>query len=302
VFGRWRVFGVWPRFSQTCLYRRDMRILRVFTGVLLTLFAFPLLAGGVGLALTAAHRGPTGVFTAAIADLETDGYAIVAPDVDRVLRREAPFARGGRTTLRLTAGGPVFLGLAPRPAVDRYLYGVPRTELTRVRLARGPLPVDARRVYGPSHVSGPPADQSFWLATGSGVLAWSPSALRGRDVALVVMNADASPGVHLGASASIDPRWLSPTAYGLLILGAALLLLGLTTLGWPTRAVEVVHVSAPPARPTTLAELPPEQAVPEPAPIRPPPPVWRPPPARPNLPWPPLNSAGGNATNLMAGS
>ena len=45
---------------------------------------------------------------------------------DALLRADVPFARGGQTTLNLSAvgsGGPLFIGLAPDTAVQRYLDG-----------------------------------------------------------------------------------------------------------------------------------------------------------------------------------
>jgi hypothetical protein len=240
-----------------------MRVVRAIVGTVLVLVALPLFVAGGGLALISAHRGPGGAFGASIQEVSSDGYALIAPDVDRLLRRDAPFARGGQTRLRLTVRGTAFVGLAPSDAVDRYLGGVPVRRLDRVRLARGPLPVDSRTIDGRARVSGPPADQPFWLATsrssagGTQTLDWSPSTLRGRSIALVVMNADASAGVHVGIRASLVPLWLGPAAAGLLILGAVLLLLALTAFAWPA-VMYVLESSASPAQPSTpLPNLPP---------------------------------------------
>jgi hypothetical protein len=127
--------------------------------------------------------------------MHTQGYAVVVPDVDALLRREAPFVRGGQTTLRFTArtpAGPALLGLAPEPAVDGYLTGGTRAEVTQVRPARGRLPVALAPVSGTATPAAP-VDESFWLvSSSSGTLFWSPSDLRGDHLALVVMTRPAT--------------------------------------------------------------------------------------------------------------
>ncbi len=226
-----------------------MRVLRVLVGVIAILVALPLLLGGVALWAAMQHRAPDGSFRAPLAALRTDGYAVVVPDVDALLRREAPFTRGGQTTLRVTARtatGPAFLGLAPRAAVDRYLAGVAHANLTEVRLARGGLPVSLTQVPGTQPPAGPPAEQPFWVsASASGNLAWSPSAVRGQPLALVVMGANADPSLQVTATASVSPGWLDPTAWGLLVLGTVAFLLGMVLLFWPRRQREVVYVVEP---------------------------------------------------------
>jgi hypothetical protein len=245
-----------------------MRVARAIVGTVLVLTALPLLVAGGGLALISAHRGSGGAFGAALQEVSSDGYALVAPDVDRLLRRDVPFARAARTRLRLTFGGTGFVGLAPSGAVDRYLGGVPVRRLDRVRLARGPLPVDGHVLDGSARVSGPPADQPFWLARsrpvgGTQVLEWSPSTYRGRSISLVVMNADASAGVDVRMRASLVPKWLGPAAVGLLILGVMLPLLGLAAIRWSwTRSVlsSLRSPRAPelPARPPVALAWPPQ--------------------------------------------
>jgi hypothetical protein len=236
-----------------------MRLLRVLVGVIAILVALPLLLGGVALWAAMRHRAPDGSFRAHVADVRTDGYAVVVPDVDALLRREAPFARGGETTLRVTARtatGPAFVGLAPRAAVGRYLSGVAHADVTEVRLARGGLPVSVSQVPGTQPPAGPPAEQPFWVsASASGNLAWSPSAVRGQPLALVVMGANAEPALQVTATASVTPSWLDPTAWGLLVLGTVAFLLGMVLLFWPRRQREVVYVVEPSQVPEVAARL-----------------------------------------------
>jgi len=235
-----------------------IRVVRVLLGVVAVLVALPLLLGGVALWAAMQHRADDGSFTAPLAPMRPSGYAVVVPDVDALLRREAPFVRGGQTTLRFTAragGGPAFLGLAPRAAVERYLAGASYAAITQVRLARGGLPVSLSQVTGSAPAS-PPVDQTIWLVSStSGTLFWSPSNLRGEHLALVVMNPAGAPVGEVVASAAMTPRWLDPTTYGLLILGTVAFLIGMVLLFWPRRHREIVYVVEPSQVPEIAARL-----------------------------------------------
>ena len=232
--------------------------MRVLLGVVAVLVALPLLLGGVALWAAMQHRADDGSFTAPLAPVKASGYAVVVPDVDALLHREAPFVRGGQTTLRFTArtgGGSAFLGLAPRPAVERYLTGVPYAAVTQVRLARGGLPVAVSPVAG-TQPPAPPIDQTFWLVSStSGTLFWSPSNLRGEHLALVVMSPAGGSVGQVDATAAMTPRWLDPTTYGLLILGTVAFLIGMVLLFWPRRHREIVYVVEPSQVPEIAARL-----------------------------------------------
>ncbi|GAA2390794.1 hypothetical protein [Dactylosporangium salmoneum] len=294
-----------------------VRLVRAGVGALLLLIAVPLALAGGGLLLAMEHRAADDTFTARLEPISTGGSAVVVHDVDALLRADAPFARGGQTTLSLSArgsSGPLFIGLGPDEDVERYLAGVERSRLSGVRLSRGPLPVDlspeparlaranapaaptspvnpanpanpaitgdAPQADGAAQAGSPPADPGatlpeaepgatqqtpkaqiaspantrpadlpFWLArseqkAGAAELTWSPSDMRGRHLALVIMRADATPGVDAAITARLAPAWLGPTTGGLLMLGSALFVLALITLAWP------------PARRPALAGLP----------------------------------------------
>ncbi|MEV0133605.1 hypothetical protein AB0H83_34715 [Dactylosporangium sp. NPDC050688] len=369
-----------------------VRLVRAGVGALLLLIAVPVALAGGGLWVAMEHRAGDDTFTARLERLRSSGRAVVVPDIDALLRADAPFARGGQTTLSLSAvgsGGPLFIGLAEDTAVQRYLGGQVQAQVSRVRLARGPLPVELTEVEtraaaasagrqgdpgagaqaaasgepgvgNPGATSGPdtstgdpdtvggdpgatagdpntaagdpnattgdsnaaagnpdatagnpdaaaagpgatgtgttgadpnatgagtdpnatgadpnaanpaganpadpnaagpavgggtgpaagggagPAGQVFWLAKsvtvdGAAQLTWSPSALRGRHLALVVMNADGTAGIDAAVTARLAPAWLGPTAGGLLMLGTAVFLLALLILAWPPRRAE----------------------------------------------------------------
>jgi hypothetical protein len=100
----------------------------------------------------------------------------------------------------------------------------------------------------------------FWLAVshqvgGREVLTWSPSAMQGRDVSLVLMNANAAPRVSADLTATVNPRWLNPTTWGLLILSTVLFVLGSAALVWPRRHRDIVYVVEPSQLPEIAARL-----------------------------------------------
>lgn len=231
-----------------------MRLVRVAVGMLLLVLAVPVALAGAGLWVAMRHASADGTFTATLEATRTDGRAIVVTDVDELLRADAPFARGGQTDLSISArggGGPLFLGLAPYADVERYLADAPRSDLTRVRLARGPLPVDLVPRAGVGVLAEAPVVQGFWLDTSSGLtrdgavedaLTWSPSSVRGQRLAFVVMNGDGTAGVDVTITAELRPGWLPPTTWGLLILGTAVLLLGALALGWPQPRRDLLYI------------------------------------------------------------
>jgi hypothetical protein len=245
--------------------------------------------------------------------------------VDALLRSDVPFARGGRTSLRLTARtevGPAFLGLAPASDVARYLAGVPYVQVNQVRIARGPLPVATSGVSGIYAPAAPPAAQSFWLpGSGVGALEWRPYEQRGEQLALVVMDPAARAPLRVDVTAHVEPEWIGTTTVGLLVLGTILVLIAVAALAWPARSREIIYVVPPAQVPELAAQLgvpvpavPPEPVPPEPVPVAPPMPVApeprapepaaepvaaepvaaapvaaepAPPAPKPDLPWPP---------------
>src|SRR5690606_14804159 len=115
-------------------------------------------------------------------------------------------------------GTAVFVGLAPRDEVARYLDGVAHDEVTR--LGSSPR-------YAPQPGSAPlppPEIETFWTERVAGVgtqtLDWSAEL---GEWSVVVANADASPGVAVEASAGVQTGALLPIGLGLLLTGLALI-------------------------------------------------------------------------------
>ncbi|MDY7090871.1 MAG: hypothetical protein SYR96_38020, partial [Actinomycetota bacterium] len=226
-----------------------MRVFRTILGMLALTIGLPSLLAGAGLWAAMQHRDQGGEFSAELQQLSTPGYAIVVEDVDRLLRSDAPFTRIGDTQLQLTAhtaDGPAFVGIAPVNAVRNYLTGVQHSTVRTVDIGTGALPVATTIVPGAKAPSAPPERGIFWTRTATaGQISWTPSDVRGGPYSLVVMNPAAQPGLQLQARAALRPGWLSSSAWGLLSLGALLVMAGMVVLAWPGRRREIVYVVEP---------------------------------------------------------
>ncbi|WP_436523183.1 hypothetical protein [Actinoplanes sp. HUAS TT8] len=224
-----------------------MRLIKPVLGMMLLTIGLPALLAGGCLWVALRHRDAGGAYSAELQRLSTSGYAIVVPDVDRLLRDDAKFARIGDTELRITAltsGGPAFVGLAPSEDVADYLQGVALTEVTGVQVGTGELPITTTRIEGRRALPSGPGLQDIWYRTGGGALRWTPGEVTG-NYSLVIMNADGARGIRLNGTVEARPGWLDPAAWGLLSLGAILLMAGVIVLTLPSRRREIVYVVEP---------------------------------------------------------
>ena len=206
------------------------RIVLVVLGSVAALIGAGLLAAGCGvLWADQTQRDADGYLTTPTERFASSSYAIVSEDIDLV----QPEASGlewflsddilGDVRLR-ASGGEVFLGVGPRSDVEAYLRGVEHDRLVDVDYE--PFAAEYRRHAGDAP-AGAPADQDFWAATASGpgeqALAWSPEI---GEWLVVVMNADASQGVAVDASAGAELNVLPWLAVALLVAGGVFLLGG----------------------------------------------------------------------------
>ncbi|MEU6202916.1 hypothetical protein ABZ814_04925 [Micromonospora musae] len=238
-----------------------MRFVRAFAGMLLLIIGLPaLLAGGVLWQVTR-HADPSGAFTARFETVQTSGHAVVVPDLDRLLRQEAPFTRFGQARLRLearTPDGPALLGLAPADEVRRWSEPVPHATVRRVALARGPLPVRLEPA-GASAATGDRAAAAIghphWVREGVGELAWTSDEVAGRPLSLVVMRPDGRADLTLDLRAEVDLGWTAPAMWGLLAGGVLLVTFAVLLLFRPVRPREVVFVVEPDQVPVLAGRL-----------------------------------------------
>ena len=199
------------------------RIAALAIGTLLVLVSLALLgAGGTalwadrtqrdgGYVTTGVHRFSTSASALATESTELGsagvGWLYSPTLLDEVRIRVTP----------TSPGPPLFVGIGPSTAVDRYLAGVNHTVITEfwdetVEAVAGGPPGSA------------PGTQDFWVASDSGPGArsvdWEPS---DGSWTVVVMNADGRPGINVGADLGARMPAVLWIAIGILIAGAVLL-------------------------------------------------------------------------------
>jgi hypothetical protein len=210
------------------------RIAMLVVGSLLALIALGAIAGGVyGLWLHTTQRSDGYVMTSS-ERFATGGYALST----RTLRisSDVPSFLYGRDWLgdvrirgeSANPNRPLFIGIARKDDVDRYLAGVAHSDVVDVNA--NPFGTSYRPTYRArpgGKPATPPDRTSFWVARvgglGSQALTWSVK--QGR-WAVVVMRPDGSRGVIaiLAAGAKLPALlWVSIVllVFGMLILGGA---------------------------------------------------------------------------------
>jgi hypothetical protein len=198
------------------------RITALVIGVVLLLAGLTLLGGGATAVWADLTQRDGGYVTSEVHDFSTSGSALAT------VRTDLGTAGVGwlyspslldEVRIRVTpasTGPPLFVGIGPSAEVDRYLAGVNHTVISEF-FADKVETVDG----GPS--ASAPGTQDFWVAsdTGAGTrtVVWDSS-----DGAwtVVVMNADGSPGIAIGADLGARMPALLWIALGVLAAGALL--------------------------------------------------------------------------------
>ncbi|HEY8465828.1 MAG TPA: hypothetical protein VIL04_03410 [Solirubrobacterales bacterium] len=196
-----------------------------------------LLAGLTLLALHAFARDD-GFYTTDAEPLESEGFAIVSDPID-LGPSSGLDVSDANATVRLIvegSGAPAFVGIGPADDVAAYLEGVEHTVLTDWDGSGfdewGGEPVYEQIAGG--RPPSAPAEQDFWVASSEGqgqqVLDWD---VEGGTWAVLVANADASPGVAVDAEAGLRVGWLVWVGVGLTMIG--LIITGLCAWGLYSR-------------------------------------------------------------------
>ena len=208
------------------------------------------------------ERDADGYFTTSTQRFETTSYAITSDEVDLGRQRSGGRVEdlGGLARVRLrvesTGERPVFVGIARRDDLDRYLQGVATAQVDELHF--NPFSVDYRYREGGAPRTRP-QNADIWAAsaqgTGSQTLEWD---LESGQWAVVVMNADASAGVSVDASAGAKASWVLPVGIGLLagglvvvIIGAVMVVAGVILLARHTD-VELAGPEPPTGQPVRL--------------------------------------------------
>jgi hypothetical protein len=186
----------------------------IVMGAVLVLAGAIVAAGGAAVLTTI---GSDGKVSSGHKTFATSGSAIVVKSAD--LRRPdavADLVGNPRVQIDLRSGKPLFIGVAPAKDVDRYLSGaatdaVSDLEIDPFKMTHHPQPGTKRPAR--------PGAQAFWLATGTSALDWKATSDGER---VVIMNADASHGVHAYGDAAVTVPHTTPIAWSL--FGGGLLL------------------------------------------------------------------------------
>lgn len=171
-----------------------------------------------------------GFFSTPRETFTTQSYALTSPTVGEITIHPAgvqnlPF---DIATVRLSATSTeanVFVGIAPKADIDQYLEGVERSEIANLQYF--PFSVDYQEISG-AKVATSPAEQNFWAESSSGPgtqeIQWRVAP---GDWGVVLMNADASPGVAVDLQTAVRSDLIAPIATLIIIIGVVLLLLGI---------------------------------------------------------------------------
>jgi hypothetical protein len=220
------------------------RAVLIATGVVLVLLGVLLIGAG---GATAALFGSDGSLSTAPARVSGSGVALVVEDIS-IDASSIPVPEGvGTLTLTVSdaQGGAMFVGSASGEAVDTYLTGAPYDVVVAVSAGSD---ATTRPVPGTQQPP-PPTTQSFWTRQATG----SPAELTARvssATTLVVMNADATPGVDADLVVTLTVARAWSAAWIAVGVGVLLLLLSILAF-WRAkvagrRAREAAAAAAPP--------------------------------------------------------
>jgi hypothetical protein len=200
------------------------KVVLIVLGVIAGILAFGFLASGCALvAIDRTQRDDDGFLMSPTRGLTTSTYAIVSEsaELDTGGAEWALDTFLGTVRIRSDSDRPVFVGIGPAAAVDRYLRDVDRDEIDDLDNSGDPE-YQGRPGGAPS---APPGSQRFWAASVSGsgeqTVDWEPEDGTWR---VVLMNADASRGVasDMSIGAELDSvLWIGLGLLGVGVLFAA---------------------------------------------------------------------------------
>ena len=218
---------------------RVAQVTAIIVGVLIALAAIAsLLGAGVLAWATATQRDSQGFFSTPKQRFSTATSAITS---DRIDLRADPgpsdwFVTNdniARVRIQAKNEGATFIGIARESDVERYLAGVAHHEVTSV--SYDPFSATYRNSPG-TRLPQPPATETFWVAKavgeGTQTLQWTPT---NGTWAVVIMNANASPGVASDVSLGLRVSILGWMIGALIVVGLVALLIGTGLIVWAAR-------------------------------------------------------------------
>jgi hypothetical protein len=168
------------------------------------------------------------------------GHHHISTNTSALVSDESDFGTYGADTLgnpgvKLSVTGsakPVFIGVGPAAAVDRYLAGASVETVTDFEVR--PFHLTTTRRDGAA-LPGSPLDQSFWVAQSDGSTSAATTwKINDGNYRIVIMNADGSTGLDVDGQFGLRATRLTAISAGVLgtglitvIVGVVLLVLGL---------------------------------------------------------------------------
>ena len=225
------------------------RIVLLVLGCLATLLALALLTAAGALFWADGQKDSDGYFRTGAHNFSTPSYALESDDLD--IGSEGPdwlFEEGRLAKVRIegagTRGTPIFVGIGPKDAVQRYLRGVAHGVVRDVNF--DPFRYVVRTQTGSAPPT-PPGQQSFWAVSDSGAsptITWNVA--EGSWVA-VVMNEDGSRAVSADLTFGARVGWIMWLALGVLIFGLLVLAAGVVMIFFGARGGPATETALQPA-------------------------------------------------------
>lgn len=208
------------------------RIIVLVCGSILALASLGLLTGSAAALWADLTQRHDGFLTSTSATYSASGYALASDPVTVRGWHSWLASFAGQVRIRVTAVDPhqpVFLAVAPAPALRSYLSGVPYTSVN-------PFGNRSTLSHPGTAIPRPPAAAGIWTVqtagTGTQALTWT---VRGGDWMVVAMNADASTGVNVHADVGAQFPSLSTLALELMVTAFLLGVPAVTFIMVPVR-------------------------------------------------------------------
>ena len=265
-----------------------MKIVGIIIGGLITLFALPFLAVGIGIVGWIGDGSGLNIPLNGM-DAPPKVVAIVSPEFSVKASDIPSQVRDASVTFHVTpkaGGAPIFVGVAPTKDIDRYLRNVTIAHVSTLDqgasgTAQAPSATDVasgdgtevKLVVEPGKRTrvAPPTAKQFWVRqadSATGDITLTLADLEGKDVRVVVMRTDGKPGLAVNASMRFHAPILKTIGWWVLGIGIVIGLVGIGLIIWmivllgrpkklspttPAATPVAMDAAAPAAAPTTPA-------------------------------------------------
>lgn len=174
----------------------------------------------VAAALAVLHltkRDKNGYFTSSTVQVAAPGYAVTsgALRIGNLPSFATDLVGRVRVSARSSSGQTLFVGVGPENAVNGYLAGVARSDVTEVNNSTVHY-----KLHPGGAPAGAPARQGFWLSASSGsgqvTTTWN---VKEGNWTVVLMNANATPDVRADVTVGAKTNLLLWIGLGFLVVG-----------------------------------------------------------------------------------